>query len=128
MIDITKKYKYRNGEPARILCVDRPSDNYPIVSMDNIGNTFTHAADGRLDRGAAWNSLDLIEVKEKAQCPHCGQEMEKPSQQKTLEFWVNIHGEDDFTIHTSKKRSDRNKTDATARKHVVIEYEEGEGL
>ena len=34
MIDINKKYKTRNGLPARIVCVDRKSKgDYPIVAL-----------------------------------------------------------------------------------------------
>lgn len=36
MIDMNKTYRYRNGQPARVLCVNRP-DAQPVVSMAKNG-------------------------------------------------------------------------------------------
>jgi hypothetical protein len=42
MIDINKIYRYRNGEEARILCVDRPHEICPVVSMRSNGHIHSH--------------------------------------------------------------------------------------
>lgn len=60
MIEMTKKYRYASGEPARILCVDRPGPSYPVLSMADNGTLYAHDADGKY----AYNYRDrqLIEV------------------------------------------------------------------
>jgi hypothetical protein len=35
-IEMDKRYTY-NGEPIRILCVDRPNTGYPVVAMQSDG-------------------------------------------------------------------------------------------
>jgi len=61
MIDIDKKYMYRNGEIARILCVDRPfGDNLPVLSMRPNGAIVQSQIDGK---SQCWQGeFDLIEV------------------------------------------------------------------
>ena len=63
MIDINKKYRYRNGEEARILCVDRPVNICKVISMGESGAIVYHDSDGHSGHGM--NEYDLIEVKEK---------------------------------------------------------------
>lgn len=63
MIDITKIYKYRNGEPARVLCVDALGPQ-PVISVDTNGNPSTHCADGKWNTFDTPHSRDLIEVRE----------------------------------------------------------------
>jgi hypothetical protein len=62
-IDINKKYYYRNGEPARIICVDAPGDQ-PVISLDGSGDTLKHKATGQFFLSNDESSLDLIEVRE----------------------------------------------------------------
>jgi len=66
MISMDKTYKYRNGEPAHIICVNRPTSKpdgpYPVVSTDPYDRLITHMANGRQFpvNNSQW---DLIEVK-----------------------------------------------------------------
>lgn len=60
MITMDKKYKYRNGQPARVLCVDRGT-YCPVVSVSERGAINAHFADGHYGSGGDHN-LDLIEV------------------------------------------------------------------
>ena len=71
MISMDKKYKYRNGESARILCVDRqcPSRSgqpayAPVISLSESGSVMSHMADGT-SVGGFGPTYDLIEVKPK---------------------------------------------------------------
>lgn len=64
IVDMNKKYIYRNGEPARILCVDRYknaeySNAFKVITLAQNGNLYTHNADGQY---IGDNTLDLIEV------------------------------------------------------------------
>lgn len=60
-IDITKKYRYRNGKPARILCTDAPG-RFPVISLDEDGDPWCHTETGEIcDVDSEW---DLIEVRE----------------------------------------------------------------
>lgn len=69
-IDINKKYRYRNGESARILCVDAPGDQ-PVISLDGSGDTLAHNAAGQFFLYNEESSLDLIEVREPLECWVC---------------------------------------------------------
>ena len=62
-IDINKKYRYRNGKPARILCVDAPDQDDPVISMDEQSLINRHKPDGRYYPDES-SCLDLIEVRE----------------------------------------------------------------
>ena len=63
MIDITKTYRYRNGEPARILCTDSPA-RQPVLSMESNGSVTRHNADGTFYSDTIEKSpFDLIEVR-----------------------------------------------------------------
>lgn len=71
MISLDKKYRYRDGRPARVLCVDRPSPDgggRPVVSMNEEGGISVHLADGRATSHGADSDLDLIEVREPLEC------------------------------------------------------------
>lgn len=114
MISMDRKYIYRNGEPARILCVDAPG-NYPVVTLDELGRHFRHDSDGVCNVLGITDEWDLIEVKEK----------------KTLEFWVNVLPNGGVIAHNRREDADHNTAELQRRiacKHVVITYEEGEGL
>lgn len=61
-IDINKKYRYRNGEPARIVCVDAPG-TFPVIAIGEDGDPTTHHEDGKF-YGSTEAEFDLIEVRE----------------------------------------------------------------
>lgn len=65
-IEMGKKYRYRNGKPARIICVDIPGNNYPVVSVSEKDCCiYQHADDGKFVRYSGEESgRDLIEVVE----------------------------------------------------------------
>jgi hypothetical protein len=66
MIDITKKYKTRDGRPVRILCTDGPDPEFPVVGVipDAIC-TRVWTADGRFTLTCPHHPRDLIEDKPK---------------------------------------------------------------
>ena len=72
-IDINKKYRYRMGDPVRILCVDAVGPKFrgkpqPVVALDSkTGETTFHFEDGRFDSIEKNDALDLIEVREPRQ-------------------------------------------------------------
>lgn len=47
-ISLNKKYTYRNGEPARILCVDGGDKSYPVIAITIEGQTSRHTKSGNL--------------------------------------------------------------------------------
>lgn len=53
------KCMYRDGTPARVLCVDGFDAEYPVVTMDNSGNVHCHTHDGfwDLDRSEQLKNL-----------------------------------------------------------------------
>lgn len=58
-ITMDKKYTYRNGESARILCVDRPYADIPVISMRENGAVVFHRLCGKqYSNVSEW---DLIE-------------------------------------------------------------------
>lgn len=60
-IDISKSYSTREGTPARILCVDRPDADFPVVALlGNYIECFT--AEGHYDCDGNERNLDLIET------------------------------------------------------------------
>jgi hypothetical protein len=69
-IDITKKYRYRMGDPVQILAVnlDGPMNGgkpQPVAAYDAKAHEVTfHHADGRFDCCEQNDALDLIEVRE----------------------------------------------------------------
>ncbi len=61
-IDINKKYRYRSGEPVRVICIDA-CELYPVIAIDEAGDPTTHTADGRCFEDEESDN-DLIEVRE----------------------------------------------------------------
>jgi hypothetical protein len=105
--------------------VDRPHSVQPVISIGGLdGELHFHDLKGEAED----DEWSLIEVKEKTQCPHCGQEMEKSSTQKRrLEFWANIYLNNEIDRWTWKEDADKYaEPGRLARKKVVIEYSEGE--
>ena len=63
-ISMGKLYQYRNGEPARVVCIDRPSE-FSVISIQKNGTIRTHLIDGRYVLNDE-SDFDLIEVTEQA--------------------------------------------------------------
>lgn len=63
-VSMSKKYRYRNGEAARILCVDSGSEKYPVISVNQAGDIETHTVDGMeyLTNPRKDSQIDLIEI------------------------------------------------------------------
>jgi hypothetical protein len=114
MISMDKKYKYRNGQPARILCVDRKEFNanhvYPVISLGQDGALRYHHYDGVRPGDCSW---DLFEVKPKTK----------------VDFWINIYPTYRGTMHDTEAAA-RCMADegVIARLHFEAEVEEGQGL
>lgn len=68
MTTITKlgsgHYRYRNGEPATVLTVERPGVQ-PIVSMGDDGVVLTHNRDGKFYENDAVSKYDLVPIPRK---------------------------------------------------------------
>lgn len=60
-IDINKKYRYRNGDPATILTTQRPIQKWRVISMDDSGTLRFHDMYGA-ERTSFHN--DLVEPTE----------------------------------------------------------------
>lgn len=60
-IQLGKQYKYRTGQPSRLLCVDR-NTALPVVSLLPDGALTTHTTSGKYSLGGEDSPLDLIEV------------------------------------------------------------------
>jgi len=58
---MTKKYRYENGEEARILCTDGFDRAYPIVSMTPDGQSLLHHISGE-SLNPDNRDYDLVEV------------------------------------------------------------------
>ena len=109
-----KQYTTRDGEPARVLCVDRKGNDKPVVALvtskrDGIEYMAAYAADGKsyYDR-----SDDLIEVKPK----------------RTVELWINHYKYASPVAHLIKPNPEHKNPNCIATTHHTITFEEGEGL
>jgi len=60
-VDMSKKYHYRNGRPAQVLCIDRDHPEYPVVSMTEDGTLITHDVEGYVWDKDHKEMYDLIE-------------------------------------------------------------------
>jgi len=71
-IRLNKKYRYRNGELARILCIDAPGSQ-PVVSIGlTTGEALNHNVNGQFfESSSEYSSFDLIEDKEPLECWIC---------------------------------------------------------
>jgi hypothetical protein len=115
MISMNKEYKYRNGEPARVLCVDRmcykSTHTYSVVSMSRDGSPRQHYNDGRCPGGVN-TPWDLIEVTPKIK----------------VDCWMNIYP-NCLSCRDTKAEADKYaEVNRIACIHIVREVEEGEGL
>ena len=113
--DPTKPVRYRNGKPARILCVDRPHPYCPIVSMDDVGGLLHHYRDGRTlpeqdKQGTPWDLVNIPEERE-------------------VEFWVNVYRDRIASPCLSKNQADGYAdTGRIACLHFKRKFTVGEGL
>jgi len=106
MITMDKKYKYRNGEEARILCVDAPAGDAPIISMGPDGYIYRHSTDGIFNKKGGFDDYNLIEVK------------------PTKTMWLNIYRDTGYDTKEEAERLRYADCDAC----IMITYTEGEGL
>lgn len=64
-IEMGKKYRYRNGEPAKILSINASETNSPVISIDDCGNPRMHNVYGKhFVYNGEPSDYDLIEEKE----------------------------------------------------------------
>lgn len=104
MIDMNKKYVYSDdNRPARILCIDGPNQEAPVIAIDRWGAITHHDKDGL---GAISKFSSLIEVKEK----------------KVI--WLNIYDAGVSDCWITKVYADRNGKGRIAR--IKVEYYEGQ--
>lgn len=69
-IEMGKKYRYRNGKPARILCTDKPRGSFSVISMADDGTILTHRACGKVTLNDELDAQDdLIEFVEPVTVP-----------------------------------------------------------
>lgn len=60
-VTMTGRYKTKDGRDVRILCIDRPADQYPVVGL--LGDTvMTFTKDGKYRARYGSNYDDLVEV------------------------------------------------------------------
>lgn len=111
MINMTKKYKYRKGGEARILCVDGAAHLYPVVSMAENGAVYKHRGDGTYCAVGEEHAFDLIEVKEERV------------------MWLNIFPSYDGTlvadIFPTKERANTSECNSRVARVKVV-YTEGQ--
>lgn len=112
LITMDKKYRYRSGLPARILCIDGHI-RQPVVSMTGTGGVHTHCEDGRYLVYTGGHEYDLIEV--------------KPRFKRKL--WINIYENFINIMHETKEKADAFAFhNRIACVKIDIDVEEGEGL
>lgn len=117
MIDISKKYRTRDGREVRIYATDG-TDDQSIHGAVKDGNEWTIAAwygDGVHARSNRNGARDLIEV--------------RPRHKRTM--WVNVYNEGGPTAHKLKEQADCYSGCYSGRIaciKVELDFEEGEGL
>ena len=107
MIDITKKYKTKDGKDV-ILISDNGRGEYPIIGFihdDEYVKTWTK--DGVFNIGVILNHLDIVEVKEK-----------KVS-------YLNLHSNGSGIVYPSREQADQYNS-CTRIACIRVEYEEGQ--
>lgn len=87
-ITMTGKYQTRNGDPARILCVDAPGDRPVVAIVGELVYLFTPS--GIVFGGAAGHHLNLIPV---------------PVTHE-IDVWVNVYADGGARVHRTKKKAD----------------------
>jgi len=106
MIDMKLTYSTRDGRPVRLLCVDGPSKNYPVIGiMEGSDPPQSWANDGQFDKSRATSSYDLIEVTPKAK----------------VELWGVVYkykGESEIYVEWFNSPSD--SLDSIFNQHVTI--------
>jgi hypothetical protein len=84
MIDMNLTYSTRDGIPVRILCVDGPSKNYPVIGiMEGSDHPQSWGANGKYDQRTHTSEYDLIEVKPKI----------------VIERWFNVVQSPDYGLY-----------------------------
>ena len=63
LVSMDIKYTYRNGQPARILCVDSGNSTHPVISIAKNGSTASHTLKGSFLSDISKSDWDLVEAK-----------------------------------------------------------------
>jgi len=65
-VEMSKKYRTRDGETVRILCTDRPDRSYPIIALTGEGgwHLVSYTSGGYYSSGGLNSHYDLVEVTE----------------------------------------------------------------
>lgn len=111
MISMDKEYRYRNGEPARVLCVDAGGPE-PVISLAKNGSIRRHRPDGLWWKFGQASDADLIEVKPRIK----------------REYWLNVYHNFSVLNESRKKADEDDIHNRLACVRVEIDCEEGEGL
>lgn len=119
MISMDKKYQTRDGHPVRILCVDGPDENYPVIGIiDNEGEPSTWTKEGYyIQNSVEPDYNDLVEVN----------------------GWVNIYrhnvtNEIEFgrTVWRTKEEAEKGTTRGFVEYELIaripVSFNEGDGL
>lgn len=109
-IEMGKQYIYRNGEPARVLCVDAPGE-WPVVAINGCGTVSTHLANGRYFESSNPSKFDLIPAVTK----------------KTV--WVNVYKDGCAYWYDSKEDALRMRSRVSCclgTYHLTLDVEDGE--
>ena len=114
-INMTDKYQTRDGKPARVICVDKKTNPYPVIALVTLPNgaevTCHYTLNGESTMGNE-DSSDLILAP------------------KVIKGWINVFKDGTQIIHGSQEAADL----AAAIVHdtriacIYFEGKEGEGL
>lgn len=125
MIELTKKYKTRDGRDVRVLCVDGPDKTYPVVAViqegegSNRWDSDDYTADGLICKSNGPGSpSDLIEV--------------KPERTGWINVYSDHYGAEPMAtrVYANKEKADEmaSSLNNTRIACVQITYREGDGL
>jgi len=114
-IEMGRNYTTRDKRKVRILCVDGPSDKFPVVGcIDGNGEPTCWTATGLtyMDQVSEFET-DLIEVPETL----------------PVEFWVNVYKNGRHAFHRLKAVAEHESdTSIFARIHIKLDATKGSGL
>ncbi len=61
-ISMNKQYTYHKGGVARVLCIDGPDIQYPVITVTTCGKVISHTKTGQYTSVTFGSVYDLIEV------------------------------------------------------------------
>jgi hypothetical protein len=89
------KWAYRCDPTVqvRILCVDRPHNGFPVISIDACGDTHLHTSRGHYHCRGAYTPRDLVPIQREPREPH--------------EIWAVRHADNWISsYHTTEKQAE----------------------